>query len=160
MITGIIFLIAVFMLAEAWRRGQGGHVEALKIAARQAVNLTPRIVIAVIGASFMAALLPEDHVAAFIGEESGLMGLAIATIAGAAVPAGPMVAFPIAAALTAAGAGFPQIITFLTGWSLLYGMRVLTYEIPSFGSAFVMRRLLVCLPFPPLAGAVAYLVSG
>jgi len=51
--------------------------------------------------------------------------------------------------------GTPQLIALLTGWSCFALHRVLAYELPTLGWAFVWRRWLVSMVLGPLAGALA-----
>ncbi|MQM40370.1 hypothetical protein KBTX_04419 [wastewater metagenome] len=48
----------------------------------------------------------------------------------------------------------------LTAWSVLALHRVLTFELPMMGWAFVWRRWLVSVMLAPLAGGLAMLVTG
>ena len=82
---------------------------------------------------------------------------AIASVAGALTPGGPVVGFALGSAALKAGAGLPQIMAFVTGWSLYTLNRMLVWEIPFMPLWFVRLRLVVSLPFPFLAAWLASL---
>jgi len=76
----------------------------------QAAKLLPRIGAGVIGAGFIAEIVPRALVAEWIGPGSGILGVVIATLGGALTPGGPVVGFSIGAAALKSGAGAPQVI--------------------------------------------------
>jgi uncharacterized membrane protein YraQ (UPF0718 family) len=122
---------------------------------RQIVFLIP---VAIISAGFIAQTLPHEQIGDLIGPESGFMGILVAALAGAVIPGGPMVSFPIALALLNAGAGVPQLVALLTGWSVYALHRVLIWEIPLLGMGFTKLRIASNLALPPLAGLLAGLI--
>ncbi|RFA27346.1 hypothetical protein CAI21_14770 [Alkalilimnicola ehrlichii] len=120
--------------------------------------ILPKLPPAILAGMFLGALLPEEYVGAVLGESSGLLGIVVATIIGAALPGGPMISFPLAVALFSAGAGMPQMVTLITAWSVLALHRVLVFELPLMGGAFVKQRLLASVLLAPLAGLLTELI--
>ncbi len=116
------------------------------------LQLAPRLIGAMLLAGFIQALVPRDAVARWLGAESGMRGLMLAAVAGAFTPGGPMASFPIMAAIAAAGADGGCLIAYLTAWSLLGINRIIVWDIPFLGFEFTAVRMLLCLPFPILAG--------
>jgi len=110
-------------------------------------------------ASFVAVLMPREAVVRWVGAESGWTGLIIATLAGVVCPGGPITIFPIASAFLAIGADVGATVAFITSWTLLGYARVLVWELPFFGAEFVIWRLIVALPLPIVAGALARLIA-
>lgn len=104
---------------------------------------------------FVTLLLPREALARWAGAESGLAGLAVATMVGAIMPGGPITVFPVAAALMVAGADVGAAITFITSWMLLGYTRALVWEVPLFGPEFVLWRMAAALPLPILVGLLA-----
>ena len=137
---------------------QKGALEFRRVFAEGAgitLTLLPQICGAVLVAGFVQVLVPRDLVARWLGEESGLRGLVVATIAGIFTPGGPMTSFPLVVALYRAGAERGALIVYITAWTLLGVQRVLVWEIPLLGSEFVLVRYLACLILPPLVGLIA-----
>ena len=159
LIASVLLYGAVLVLGTmAWRRGGGAVPRALQVAADQALFVAPRIVFAVLGAGFIAALVPPALVADFVGQETGLAGLLLASLIGALTPGGPMLAFAVGGAALEVGAGPAQIMAYVTAWSLYNLNRTLVWEIPVIGRRPVLQRLVVSLPLPVILGlAVANL---
>lgn len=123
-------------------------------------TILPRIVLAMAVAGLMEAILPKDKVAYWVGAESGMRGILIATAAGALTPGGPITSFPFVVALYMAGADRGSLVAYLTSWSLLGFQRVMVWEMPLLGFDFVVVRSLANLPFPILAGLLARKIPG
>ena len=157
--TALLFAIALGLLGLAHRRRDGTAKEGAQEAVTDFVHLLPRLAIGVIGAGFIARAMPQELVAGWLGPNSGLGGVSLAALAGALTPGGPVVGFAIGAAALKSGAGLPQVMAFVTGWSLYTINRVLVWEIPTMPMRFVAIRMVVSLPFPFLiAGLTAWLV--
>lgn len=116
--------------------------------------MLPRTIVGLIGAGFMAELLPQDDVRALFGPGSGLAGVLLASGIGALVPGGPVVAFAVGAAALKAGAGLGALLAFITGWSIFSMTRILTNEAVIMGWPFLGRRLLVSWPAPLVIGVL------
>ena len=123
------------------------------------LDILPKVLAACLIASFVAVLMPREAVVRWVGAESGWSGLLIATIAGAICPGGPITIFPIASAFLAIGADVGATIAFITSWTLLGYARVLVWELPFFGVDFVIWRIVVALPLPIVAGALARVIA-
>jgi hypothetical protein len=133
--------------------------DSLRFAAWEFLMLLPRIAIGMIGSGFIAEILPSHLMPGWFGAGTGMMGLAIATVAGALTPGGPVVGFAIAAAALKSGAGAPQVIAYTIAWALFALPRVLIYEIPSMPPRVVWLRVAVSLPLPFLAAWAAMLAG-
>lgn len=105
--------------------------------------------------AFLARLLPREFVAKWIGAESGLIGLLVATVIGIFLPGGPITIYPVASALLMVGADVGATVAFITSWTLLGYTRALVWEIPFFGLEYVVWRSLLSLPLPIIAGLAA-----
>jgi uncharacterized membrane protein YraQ (UPF0718 family) len=117
--------------------------------------LSPKILCGFFVAASVPVLIPREVMVRWVGSESGTRGLFVACIAGALIPGGPSMIFPLAAGLRAAGASVAVLVSFVTAWSL-YGInRTLIWEMSFLHIDFVLLRVLVCLPLPFLAGWVA-----
>ena len=156
----LLWSTALLLGAVALARPGRQHRDALRIAGRQALMILPRMPIAILAAGFIGELLPEETISTWIGAESGLTGIAIAALVGASLPSGPIISFPVAIALMELGAGTPQLVAFLTGWSTFALHRLLVWEVPMLGIGFASKRLLVSLALPPIAALIAWAMMG
>ncbi len=158
--VGLVILTALLfgLVLVAIRRSEDpGPI--IQRAIEQFAVLVPRMVCALIAAGFIAQLIPKETIAGFLGEDAGLAALPIAAAAGLIVPAGPVIAFAIAAVFARAGASTPALITFISAWSIFAAHRMLIYELPLLGLSFLRLRLLSAGVVPFLAGLLAYLVG-
>lgn len=106
-------------------------------------------------AELVRVLIPEERVTRTLGRESGMRGLAVATVAGFLTPGGPFASFPLVLALYRSGADIGTTVAYITAWAVLGINRVIVWEIPLLGWEFVALRLLVSLPAPFVAGLTA-----
>jgi uncharacterized membrane protein YraQ (UPF0718 family) len=119
------------------------------------VFLLPRMIGGMMLAGLVQAILPPDLVARWVGEESGLRGIVIASVVGGLTPGGPMTSFPIVVAFYMSGADRGALVAYLTGWSLLGFQRILVWELPLLGPEFTLYRMAVVATLPVLAGLLA-----
>jgi len=154
----IIWGMAAILMVLAARRGMATLREGVRRAWMQSRLLLLRVPLALLAAGFAAALVPQEAIATLMGEASGGMGILTASLLGGLLPGGPFVSFPIAASLFHSGAGGPQMVAFITAWSVFAVHRIISYELPLMGARFSAIRLLCSLVLPPLAGGGAALL--
>ncbi len=156
----ILWLLAAVLGVIAYSRGDGRHTKGLEFALGQVAAVLPRLVLALMTAGFVATLIPAELIATWLGGESGWRGIVIATLFGALIPGGPVITFPVAVLLAASGAGTPQLVAFITAWSIFAVHRILLFEIPLIGWRFTALRLLSSFPLPVIAGLLAGGLAG
>jgi hypothetical protein len=161
-ILAINILLWVLVVALALMAAMRGRI-LLKDGARAGVMefllLLPRIGIGVVGSGYIAEVLPKALMASWLGPESGLTGVLLATIGGALTPGGPVVGFSIGAAALKSGAGAPQVIAYSTAWALYAIHRLIMWEVPMMPARIVWLRAMVSLPLPFIAAVLAMLVG-
>jgi uncharacterized membrane protein YraQ (UPF0718 family) len=145
--------------AAVWlTRGPEAFLHALGTAKSLFLTILPSLGAGVLLAGFLQGLLPRDLVTRRLGENSGMAGLLLATLAGILTPGGPMASFPMVLVLAAAGADRGALVAYISAWSLLGFQRTLVWELPILGADFALLRIVACLPLPVIAGALARLV--
>jgi uncharacterized membrane protein YraQ (UPF0718 family) len=155
---GLWVIVAALALAVALR-GRALLHDAAREGVWDFLRLLPRLAIGVIGAGFIAEILPQELVARWLGPSSGALGVTLATVAGALTPGGPVLGFSIGAAALKGGAGAPQVIAYSTAWALFAFPRLFLFELAMMPPRAVWLRLAVSLPAPFLAAAAAMLVG-
>ena len=157
MSVGFLALVALLgvLVLVALRRGQDWAPVVRRFIEQFAV-LVPRMLCALVAAGFIARLIPKQAIAGFLGEDAGLLAIPVAVAAGLIVPAGPVIAFAIAAVFAKAGASTPALVTFITAWSIFAVHRVLIYEVPLLGASFLRLRLVAVTVVPFIAGGLAW----
>lgn len=150
-----VLLVALIALTQRRADPWATHREARETAWRQLRPLLLRLPFALVAATLLAVLLPAEYVARIFGEGAGASGVITASVLGAVLPGGPMVAFPLAVALFEAGAGWPQMIALLTAWAVLALHRVVAFELALVGWRFALGRLAAAAVTPFVAGFLA-----
>ena len=153
----LIFMGALALLATAaaYYKSPSLAGEGFRSAWRMTVAILPALALGMVLGGMVQVLLPRELVAAYAGEDSGLTGLIIATLAGSITPGGPYIAFPLVASLWKAGTAVGPLMAYLSAWALLGVNRMLIFEIPILGARFVLVRVLIVGAVPILAGFIA-----
>ena len=113
--------------------------QALKKSWKSFENILPQFLAILLLIGFMLALVDEQTISKLLGKESGLLGMGIASTIGSITLIPGFIAFPLAASLLAAGAGFGQIAMFLTTL-MMVGLVTLPLEITYFGKQIAIKR--------------------
>jgi uncharacterized membrane protein YraQ (UPF0718 family) len=118
-------------------------------------RVIPAVVLAMLAAGLLIGVIPGDLIGPWIGEESGIRGVVVASAVGALIPGGPMISFPLILIFEKAGAGIPQLVALLSGWSVVAIHRLIGFELALMGPVFTYRRLLASAAIPILSGLIA-----
>jgi uncharacterized membrane protein YraQ (UPF0718 family) len=149
----LMLTVAAVLAALAWWRGGESLLRAgLSEGVDQFVRYALLIAVSFLAAGFAQVLIPSEWIRGALGRDSGMRGIALATVAGIATPAGPFVSLPIATTLLRAGAEPAAVVTYLTAWSLLAVHRLVAWEVPLLGARFALVRYAICAALPVLAG--------
>jgi uncharacterized membrane protein YraQ (UPF0718 family) len=121
------------------------------------VGVAVLIVAAFVLAGLIQVMISKETVTRWLGEGSGWRGFLICGVAGALIPGGPYVYYPIAVAFLRSGANIGTIVTFVVAKNL-WTLSRLPIEVALLGVHVTWVRYLVTLVFPPLAGVLAQLL--
>ena len=153
----IIGLIVAALLLGAMAFYQGGWErlsEGLLISGKTILQVFPILIISFALSGLISVLISKDAVSRWLGKESGLKGLILAGLAGALVPGGPYVFFPIAATFLVSGAEIGTVICFITAKNL-WTLSRLPIEIALLGTGVTFIRYIVTFLFPIFLGLMA-----
>lgn len=152
----VFLVIAVVSGLAVWFvRGSGTFVDTLADDARLLLRIVPLIGAGFLVGGFTQVLIPSDLIGRWLGEKSGMRGIAIATLAGIFTPGGPIISFPLVVALASAGADIGALVAYITSWSVLGLSRIITWELPFMGVDFTATRWAASLVLPFIAGTIA-----
>lgn len=151
----LLLLAALIAFGFTLRQGVPAAQRALRETGQTIGRVLPLLALALPMAAFLAELVPPDLAAGWLGPDSGLAGIAIASLAGGFIPGGPFVSFPLVLTFIKAGAGGPQMVALITGWAILGFHRVIAWEWPVLGGRFIAIRLIASAALPLLAGLLA-----
>jgi uncharacterized membrane protein YraQ (UPF0718 family) len=118
-------------------------------------SMLPKVLAGSLIGAFVTLLLPRETIVKWVGAESGITGILVATVAGAILPGGPFTIYPVAGSFLAAGADVGAACAFVISWTLIGYTRAIVWELPFFGLDFVTWRILFSLPLPILSGLLA-----
>lgn len=150
----VLFAVYIVLAGIAVTRRDDTFRRAVRRSVEQFWVLAPRMICALIAAGFIAKLIPSEVIARFLGNDAGFTALLVAFGTGMIIPAGPVIAFSIAAVFLHAGASTAALVTFVTSWAIFATHRIFIYEIPLLGLSFLRLRLLATGIIPLLAGIV------
>jgi len=117
--------------------------------------MLPKVLAGCLIGAFVTLLLPRETIARWVGAESGIVGILVATLAGAILPGGPFTIYPVAGAFLLAGADAGAACAFVISWTLIGYTRAIVWELPFFGLEFLTWRVIFSLPLPIIAGLLA-----
>lgn len=148
-------LTIVSGLAVWWFKGWDAVVETAISEVFLLIDFSPKMAIAMAVAAFVTALVPRALIARWIGDKAGMKGVALATGVGAITPGGPMISFPLVAALSKAGSGRAALIAYLTSWEVLGFQRILIWELQFLGVELFSIRWIASVSLPFLAAMIS-----
>lgn len=154
-----LWVLVAVLAATAALRSRAILREGLRDGVAEFLRLTPRLAVGILGAGFVAEILPQELVAQWLGPNSGMIGVGLASLAGALTPGGPVLGFSIGVAALKGGAGAPQVIAYTTAWALFAFPRLFLFEFGMMPMRAVWLRVAVSLPVPFLAAAGAMLLG-
>ncbi len=156
--AALLYVVATGMIIAAARRDRALVGEGLKDAWGQFLAILPALTVGIMGAGFIAALIPPELAQTYLGESSGITGYAIAYAIGAFLPGGPVVGFALGAAALQAGASVALVVVFVTAWALVSLHRLFIWELAAVPRRVTLARFIVSAPVPVLLGLVTDLL--
>jgi len=151
----ILSAIAVGLLIYALFQGKNLALAGIKLAGVYVWNNLILLIASFLIAGFMQVLIPQELIAAWLGDAAGAKAIFIGCITGGIVPGSPYVVFPIVAGLYKAGAGVGAIVSFITAWSL-WSIPRLPIEMALVDPKIALLRYAITFIVPPLAGFIAH----
>ncbi|MEL7563479.1 MAG: permease [Dehalobacterium sp.] len=151
MLTVILYILTVFLLACSFAKDKKKTKMALKKAWKSFESILPQFLSILIIIGIMLALLSPEIISTLIGQQSGWIGVVVASLLGSITLIPGFVAFPLASALLNNGAGLMQMAIFISTL-MMVGVVTLPVEIKYFGKKATFLR-------NSLAFAFSYFVS-
>ena len=135
----VLYGVTAILLLWSWRSDRKKSVAALKKGWKAFENLLPQFLPIILLIGLGLAVLEPSTISRILGKESGLMGMALAAVLGSIILMPGFIAFPLAASLLAAGAGYGQIAMLLTTL-MMVGIVTLPLESSYFGKRLAIER--------------------
>ena len=144
MFTKILYGTAILGLLISFVKDRSKTKLVLKKAWRSLENILPSILAILLFIGFILSFLDAQAVSKLLGTESGVLGMVIAAAVGCVTLIPGFVAFPLAASLLAAGAGYAQIAIFISTL-MMVGVATLPLEMRCFGRRIALKRNILSL---------------
>ncbi len=139
MFSYILYAAALSGLAISWVKDRKKTKQALMKAWKPFNNLLPDFawILALVGLTL--TVVSADVISRVVGAESGLLGMAMASIVGAITLIPGFIAFPLAYSLLERGAGIMQVGVFVTTL-MMVGFVTMPLEKKHFGAKITYMR--------------------
>ena len=155
----ILIVLVSIVVAGAFLKGGGKLAwEGMLQSGKLLESVWLRLPLGFLLGGFIQVLIPRALIARWLGPESGIKGILIASYAGIIMAGAPYVMLPVAASLYLAGAGAGPVIALITGQMLLGVQNLIVWQIPFLGIGIPMARFIVSLIITPLVGVAATVV--
>ena len=142
----ILYVVTAGLLGWSFSKNRQKTKQAMKKAWKSFENILPQFLSILLLMGIVLAVLDEKTVSLLLGRDSGLTGMGIAAVIGSVALIPGFIAFPLAASLLAAGAGYGQIAMLLTTL-MMVGVLTLPLEITYFGKRLAIERNLLALAY-------------
>ncbi len=139
MVTYIFYGAAFVGLAVSLAKSKTKTIMALKKSWKSFENIMPDFLAVIVIIGMALALLTPEQISKLLGNESGWIGVIVASLIGAITLIPGFVAFPLAAALLENGAGYMQIAAFISTL-MMVGIVTMPMEIKTFGKKATFLR--------------------
>lgn len=153
----IFYTITVILLVLSFYKDKKKTKMALKKAWKAFENILPQFLVVILLVGLMLAVLDANTISKIIGKESGSLGVILSAVIGAITLIPAFVAFPTAALLLEAGAGYMQIGAFVSSL-MMVGVVTLPIEFKYFGKKISILRNLFAFVFSFLVAVIIGLV--
>lgn len=140
--ASVLYVVTILLLAFSYDRNREKTVQALKKAWKSFEGILPQFLAILMLVGLMLAVVDASVISRLLGSESGVMGMAVAAAIGSVTLIPGFIAFPLAASLLAAGAGYGQTAMFLTTL-MMVGVVTLPLETTYFGRRLALKRNLL-----------------
>ncbi|MHB1454619.1 MAG: permease [Saccharofermentanales bacterium] len=137
--TIALYVIALAALIASFVKSKEKTLLALKKSWKSFENILPQFLSILLIIGMMLAILTPEQISRFIGNESGWFGVFFAAVIGSITLIPGFVAFPLASALLASGAGYMQIAAFISTL-MMVGIVTMPVEIRYFGKRATFLR--------------------
>jgi len=139
MFTAVLYVLAVILLGISFLKDRKKTRLALTKAWKSFENILPQFLSILVIIGIMLAVLSPGTISGLIGQQSGWIGMFVASIIGSITLIPGFVAFPLADALLKSGAGFMQIAVFISTL-MMVGIVTMPVEIKYFGRKATLLR--------------------
>ena len=151
----LLYGITIVLLLLSFFKDRKKTLMALKKGWKAFDNILPQFLVVILFVGVMLAVLDPQTISRLIGKNSGWVGVILAATVGSITLIPGFVAFPTAALILRAGAGYMQIAAFISTL-MMVGVVTMPVEIKYFGKKMTLMRNLMAFIFSLF---VAYVIG-
>jgi uncharacterized membrane protein YraQ (UPF0718 family) len=151
----LLYLVTIIFLTYSYIKDKEKTKESLMKAWKAFEKILPEFLVVIIMVGLLMAILDPELIINVIGDDSGWLGVVLASIVGSVTLIPGFVAFPTADLLLQGGAGYMQIGAFVSTL-MMVGIVTMPVEVKYFGGKITVYRNLMAYAFSYI---VAYAIS-
>lgn len=155
----LLYGITIVLLLLSFFKDRKKTRMALKKGWKAFDNILPQFLVVILFVGVMLAVLDPQTISRLIGKNSGWVGVILAALVGSITLIPGFVAFPTAALILQAGAGYTQIGAFISTL-MMVGVVTIPVEIKYFGKKMTLLRNLMAFIFSFFVAYVIGRVAG
>ena len=159
MFAKVLYAAALAGLAISFWKDREKTKLALRKSWKSFENILPSMLTILLLIGVILSVLDEKAISKLLGAESGITGMIVAALIGCITLIPGYVAFPLAASLVQAGAGYAQIAVFISTL-MMVGVATFPLEAKYFGSGIAWKRNLLSLAVAALSSCVIGVMMG
>ena len=135
----IINVFAILGIGFSFYKNRQKSIMALKVALKGTINMAPAIGIILVLVGLLMGFFKPELISKLLGNQSGIIGIAMASVAGSILMIPSLVAFPLTASLVDSGASISVAAAFITTLTMI-GFVTLPIEIKELGKKLTFLR--------------------
>ncbi len=155
----ILYGVTLVLLWVSFMKDKNKTKMSLKKGWKSFENILPEFLVVILFVGTLLAVLDPAMISKLIGGDSGWIGVILASLVGSITLIPGFVAFPTAALLLQAGAGYMQIAAFISTL-MMVGVVTMPVEIKYFGKKMTLMRNLMAFIFSFFVAYVIGKVAG
>ena len=155
----ILYAVTIVLLFFSYFKDKNKTKTSLKKGWKAFENILPEFLVVILFVGTLLAVLDPEMISMLIGGDSGWSGVILASLVGSITLIPGFVAFPTAALLLQAGAGYMQIAAFISTL-MMVGVVTMPVEIKYFGKKMTLMRNLMAFIFSFFVAYVIGKVAG
>ena len=135
----IINLLAILGISISFFKNKEKSIKALRVALKGTLNMAPAILIILVLVGLLMGFFKPELISKLLGNQTGIIGITLASLAGAILMIPSLVAFPLTASLVESGASISVAAAFITTLTMI-GFVTLPIEIKEMGKKLTLLR--------------------
>ncbi|MFP4452201.1 MAG: permease [Desulfobacterales bacterium] len=149
--SAVTILLAVIGIIQ---QGPQIIIPGLKAGGEMLLEIAPLLAAAFVLAGMIQVSVSRESINKWLGKDSGIKGILLGGAAGALIPGGPYIFYPIAASFLLSGAELGTVVAFVVAKNL-WSLSRLPMEFALLGPEVTFVRFIVTLLFPIIVGVIA-----